>query len=88
MWWKGHSPVFGCSDPKHIQKAWPRSLRASSRTMQIFKFHVHLSPLILNGIPRQSIAGKDVHADKEAAKVLNPRHLAVPHFDDIGMQDL
>jgi len=56
--------------------------------MQIFKFHVHLSPLILNGIPRQSIAGKDVHADKEAAKVLNPRHLAVPHFDDIGMQDL
>ena len=53
--------------------------------MTVFGYYVCSGPLSLGGCPGQSITGKDVHADREAARFLNPRHLVEGRFDDIGI---
>ena len=35
--------------------------------------------------PAQSLIGKDVHSDKEAARFLNPKHLLTTQYDDHGI---
>ena len=50
-----------------------------------FGLPVSCNPLTLAGCPLQSIVGRDVHNDLEAARLFNPRYVLEPRFDDVGL---
>ena len=85
LWYAELQPIFGHNDAKHVMKAIPRGLRASSRVTSLFGFHVAFSPLVAGGCPRHSLVGRDMMSDAEAAHFLNARHLGFQNgFEDVG----
>ena len=41
--------------------------------------------MVLAGCPFDAATGKDVHSDRQAALLMNPRFLKEAHYDDIGI---